>query len=151
MGFSRKEYWNGLPFLPNTGTKPMSPVSPELTFLNSFISPARAQTHTTFRKRLCRTHLTFWFQQPNISHMPQREWGRPGPPGPDEDPTPRLGESTSPGERGTDQGRAFPIPTMSMLDSHPARQRHEIQPTLRPNTLRGSQDPLSSPKSAKEG
>jgi len=35
MGFSRKEYWNGLPFpspedLPNPGIKPMSPVSPLL-------------------------------------------------------------------------------------------------------------------------
>ena len=35
MGFSRQEYWSGLPFpppgdLPNPGIKPMSPVSPEL-------------------------------------------------------------------------------------------------------------------------
>ena len=36
MGFSRQEYWSGLPFpsprdLPNPGIKPMSPVSPALT------------------------------------------------------------------------------------------------------------------------
>ena len=35
MGFSRQEYWGGLPFtspedLPNPRIKPMSPVSPEL-------------------------------------------------------------------------------------------------------------------------
>ena len=35
MGFSRQEYWNGLPFpplgdLPNPGIKPISPVSPAL-------------------------------------------------------------------------------------------------------------------------
>ena len=35
MGFSRQEYWNGLPFpspgdLPYPGIKPMSPVSPAL-------------------------------------------------------------------------------------------------------------------------
>ena len=35
MGFSRQEYWNGLPFpalgdLPNPGTEPPSPVSPAL-------------------------------------------------------------------------------------------------------------------------
>ena len=35
MGFSRQEYWNGLPFpppgdLPNPGIKPVSPVSPAL-------------------------------------------------------------------------------------------------------------------------
>ena len=35
MGFSRQEYWSGLPFpppgdLPNPGFEPVSPVSPEL-------------------------------------------------------------------------------------------------------------------------
>ena len=35
MGFSRQEYWNGLPFpppgdLPDPGIKPISPVSPAL-------------------------------------------------------------------------------------------------------------------------
>ena len=35
MGFSRQEYWSGLPFpppgdLPNPGIKPASPVSPSL-------------------------------------------------------------------------------------------------------------------------
>jgi len=35
MGFSRQEYWSGLPFplledLPDTGIKPMSPAFPEL-------------------------------------------------------------------------------------------------------------------------
>ena len=35
MGFSRQEYWSGLPFpplgnLPDPGIKPMSPVSPAL-------------------------------------------------------------------------------------------------------------------------
>ena len=34
MGFSRQEYWSGLPFppgdLPSPGTEPMSPVSPAL-------------------------------------------------------------------------------------------------------------------------
>ena len=35
MGFSRQEYWSGLPFptpgdLPNPGIKPVSPLSPEL-------------------------------------------------------------------------------------------------------------------------
>ena len=35
MGFSRQEYWSGLPFpppgdLPNPGIKPMSPVAPAL-------------------------------------------------------------------------------------------------------------------------
>ena len=35
MGFSRQEYWSGLPFpplgdLPNPGIKPISPVSPAL-------------------------------------------------------------------------------------------------------------------------
>ena len=35
MGFSRQEYWNGLPFpppvdLPDPGIKPMCPVSPAL-------------------------------------------------------------------------------------------------------------------------
>ena len=35
MGFSRQEYWSGLPFpppgdLPNLGTEPASPVSPTL-------------------------------------------------------------------------------------------------------------------------
>ena len=35
VGFSRQEYWNGLPFpplrdLPNLGTEPMSPAAPEL-------------------------------------------------------------------------------------------------------------------------
>ena len=35
MGFSRQEYWSGLPFpspgdLPNPGTEPVSPVSPAL-------------------------------------------------------------------------------------------------------------------------
>ena len=35
MGFSREEYWSGLPFsspgdLPDPGIKPMSPVSPAL-------------------------------------------------------------------------------------------------------------------------
>ena len=35
MGFSRQEYWNGLPFptpgdLPDPGTEPMSPASPAL-------------------------------------------------------------------------------------------------------------------------
>ena len=35
MGFSRQEYWNGLPFsapgdLPNPGSEPSSPVSPAL-------------------------------------------------------------------------------------------------------------------------
>ena len=35
MGFSRQEYWNGVPFplpgdLPNPGIKPRSPVSPAL-------------------------------------------------------------------------------------------------------------------------
>ena len=36
MGFSRQEYWSGLPFptpgaLPNPGIEPKSPVSPALT------------------------------------------------------------------------------------------------------------------------
>ena len=35
MGFSRQEYWSGLPFsfpgdLPNPGIEPVSPVAPEL-------------------------------------------------------------------------------------------------------------------------
>ena len=47
MGFSRQEYWSGLPFplpgdLPNPGTEPESPVSPELQVDSLLLSHRRS-------------------------------------------------------------------------------------------------------------
>ena len=47
MGFSRQDYWNGLPFpspgdLPNPGIEPLSPVSPALAGrFFTFVSPGK--------------------------------------------------------------------------------------------------------------
>ena len=54
MGFSRQEYWSGLPCpppgdLPNSGIKPVSLMSPALAggfFTNSTIREALAQHHS---------------------------------------------------------------------------------------------------------
>ena len=50
MGFSRQEYWSGLPFpppedLPDPGTKPISPTSPAWQVDSSTAEPPRKVLH----------------------------------------------------------------------------------------------------------
>ena len=52
MGFSRQEYWGGLPWsfpgdLPEPGIKPVSPVSPALTGWFFITSTTSGDGHTT--------------------------------------------------------------------------------------------------------
>ena len=57
MGFSRQEYWRGLPFpppfLPDSGIEPKSPVSPALAgrFFTT-VPPGKPLKHRTTRKSL---------------------------------------------------------------------------------------------------
>ena len=50
MGFSRQEYWSGLPFpppggLPNPGMEPMSPMSPALSHVGSLLEKNNLPNH----------------------------------------------------------------------------------------------------------
>ena len=57
MGFSRQEYWSGLPRtspgdLPDTGIKPVSPTLQT----HSLLSEAQRKTQAGFQKNLCKEH-----------------------------------------------------------------------------------------------
>ena len=67
MGFSRQEYWSGLPFpspgdLPNQGIEPMSPVSPAFGRVFTCLATWEAQKElymckieSLFRAEICTT------------------------------------------------------------------------------------------------
>ena len=64
MGFSRQEYWSGLPFpspgdLPNPGIKPASPVSPAL-LADSL--PAESSVSLRTYKGSIETEDTNWYE-----------------------------------------------------------------------------------------
>ena len=66
MGFSRQEYWNGLPFpppgnLPNPGIKPVSLMSPALAggFLTNSVIGGRSGKYKAIKGIICLTWASF--------------------------------------------------------------------------------------------
>ena len=62
MGFSRQEYWSGLPFpppgdLPNPGIEPVSPVSPELASAFFTTEPPGNPKYSLISKIVQWTHM----------------------------------------------------------------------------------------------
>ena len=60
MGFSRQEYWSGLPFpstedLPDPGIEPRSPA-----LAGVFFTPATRETHQTIALRVKYFHVNVW-------------------------------------------------------------------------------------------
>lgn len=86
----------------------------------------QAQTHVTFRERLYGTHLTFWFQQPNLSYTPQKEWERQEPQGPDKGSYSQAGRLHEPGEAWHRPKKGLPRShaVRTWLTHTPNRERH---------------------------
>ena len=69
MGFSRQEYWSGLPFLPqgglpDPGTEPMAPVSPVMAGRHFTIEPHFSQLSRSMKDsliaQLVKNPLAMW-------------------------------------------------------------------------------------------
>ena len=79
MGFSRQEYWNGLPFpspgdLPNPGVEPGSPALQADALLSEPPGKSQKPTAPSIRRQSPIQVLTM----PNPALLPRSEWARSG-------------------------------------------------------------------------